>query len=88
MNERRLRVALGERSYDIVVGAGLLREAGALMAPVLRQKRVVIVTDETVAGLHLARFAASLAAAGIRHQAVAVPPGSPGARSPPRRCRR
>ncbi len=71
----RLTVALGRRSYDIVVGSGLIAEAGALLAPVLRQKRVVIVTDETVAGLHLARFAASLAAAGIRHQAVAVPPG-------------
>ena len=35
----RLRVALGARSYDIVVGSGLLEEAGALMRPVLRQSR-------------------------------------------------
>ena len=59
---KRLAVALGDRSYDIVVGAGLIAEAGALLAPVIRQKRVVVVTDETVAGLHLPRFAAGLGA--------------------------
>jgi len=71
----RLRVALGPRSYDIVVGTGLLEAAGALMRPVLRQPRVVIVTDETVAGLHLARLEAGLAEAGIAHHRVILPPG-------------
>ena len=33
-----LRVELGARSYDIVVGAGLLADAGSLIAPVVRQK--------------------------------------------------
>ena len=54
----RLRVALGARSYDIVIGSGLLEQAGALMRPVLRQNRVVVVTDENVAALHLKRLAA------------------------------
>ena len=58
-----------------MIGAGLLEEAGALMRPVLRQERVVIVTDETVARLHLARLAAGLDAAGIAHQTVVLPPG-------------
>ena len=71
----RVTVALGARSYDILVGRGLVAEAGARLAPVLRQKRVVVVTDETVAGLHLARLAAALDAAGIRHDAIIVPPG-------------
>jgi 3-dehydroquinate synthase len=71
----RLRVELGPRSYDIVIGGGLLREAGALLAPVLQQKRAVIVTDEHVAKLHLGTFAQALAAAGIEHHAVVLPAG-------------
>ncbi|GAA0584290.1 3-dehydroquinate synthase [Caenispirillum bisanense] len=70
-----LRVPLGERSYDILVGGGLLAEAGRLMAPVLRQKRVFIVSDETVAGLHLATLTAALDAAGIRHDSHILPAG-------------
>ena len=71
----RLRVELGARSYDIVVGAALLEQAGALMRPVLRQPRVIIVTDETVARLHLARLEAALDQAGIAHRSVILPPG-------------
>jgi 3-dehydroquinate synthase len=73
--ERRLRVALGQRSYDIVIGDGLLGQAGALMAGVLRRKRVVIVTDANVAPLHLATLTRSLDAAGIAHQEIVLPPG-------------
>ena len=72
---QRLSVELGARSYDIVVGSGLLDAAGAYLAPVIRSRRVVVVTDARVAALHLPRFAASLAAAGIAHQAIILPPG-------------
>jgi 3-dehydroquinate synthase len=72
---QRLRVALGLRSYDIVIGSGLYADAGALMAPTIRRKHVVIVTDEHVARLHLARFAAGLAAAGIASETIVLPPG-------------
>ncbi len=71
----RLTVALGARSYDIVLGRGLIDRAGALLAPVIRRKRAVIVTDAHVAPLYLARFAAALAAAGIEHDAITLPPG-------------
>ena len=70
-----LRVELGARSYDIAVGAGLLAQSGALMAPVVRQKRAIIVTDETVAGLHLDALRSGLDQAGIAHRAVVLPPG-------------
>jgi 3-dehydroquinate synthase len=72
---RRLRVELGTRGYDIVVGRGLLQRSGMLLAPVLRQKRVVIVTDRNVAGLHLAHFIAGLDGVGIAHDALVLPPG-------------
>ena len=45
------------------------------MPPVMPQPRCVIVTDETVAKLHLATLQASLDEVGIAHAAITVPPG-------------
>ena len=70
-----LRVELGARSYDIVVGAGLLTDAGALIAPVVRQKRAIIVTDANVAKLHLKALEAGLDKAQIAHHAIVLLPG-------------
>jgi 3-dehydroquinate synthase len=72
---QRLRVELGARSYDIVVGSDLLGRAGALLAPVIRSKRAIIVTDAHVAALHLPRFVAGLAAAAIDARTIILPPG-------------
>ena len=49
----QVRVELGARSYDVQIGAGLVAGAGKALVPMLRRKRVAIVTDETVAALHL-----------------------------------
>jgi 3-dehydroquinate synthase len=70
-----VRVELGARAYDVRIGPGLLARAGAEIAPLLRRKRVAVVTDETVAGLHLDRLRAGLAAEGIAMSALALPPG-------------
>ena len=67
-------VALGERSYDILVGTRLIEEGGALLAPVLARPRVVVVTDANVAALHLERLTASLARVPIAHDTVVLPP--------------
>ncbi|HET7594330.1 MAG TPA: 3-dehydroquinate synthase [Stellaceae bacterium] len=72
---RRLSVALDRRGYDIVIGRGLLDQAGALMRPVLRAPRAIIVTDEHVAKLHLPRLAAGLAAGGVAHHSIVLPAG-------------
>ncbi len=71
----RLRVELGERSYDILVGPGLIGRAGAEILPLLRRRHAVIVTDETVARHHLAPLSASLAEHGITERVVVLPPG-------------
>ena len=68
-------VDLGERSYQVRIGPGLIDRAGLEIAPLLRRKRVAIVTDETVAGLHLPRLQAALAGQGIASSALALPPG-------------
>ncbi len=68
-------VALGPRSYDILIGAGLLGEAGARLRALSGQARAAIVTDSDVAERHLARLSASLEASGIRPVPVVVPAG-------------
>ncbi len=73
--ETRTTVALGPRSYEIVVGAGLIASAGREIAPILARPRTVIVTDENVARHHLPALGASLDTAGIEHSAIIVPPG-------------
>lgn len=70
-----LNVALGARSYDIRIGPGLLASAGSEIAPLLARKRVAVVTDETVAGLHLETLRSGLAAEGIDAPAIILPPG-------------
>lgn len=70
-----IAVSLGERSYVVKTGSGLLDAAGQHIAPFLRQKRVALVTDENVAALYLPRLRAALDQAGIAHQSVILPPG-------------
>lgn len=74
-DEKLVRVDLDTRSYDIRIGRGLLETAGAEIAAVLPGARLAVVVDETVAGLHLAAFAESLAAAGLGHTVIKVPAG-------------
>ncbi len=68
-------VSLGTRSYQVRIGPGLLAQAGAEVAPLLRRKKVAIVTDETVAPLHLETLMAGFAAQGITATALALPAG-------------
>ena len=72
---RRLAVTLPSASYEVMVGDGLLARAGALLAPVLPQKRAVVVTDDVVAALHLPTLLAGLAETGIATDSITVPAG-------------
>ncbi len=62
MNVRELHVALGERSYPIRIGAGLLDDCPRLAA-LAAGRQVAIVTNETVGALYQARVERSLAGA-------------------------
>ena len=64
-----LGLELGERSYRINIGAGLL-DATVLYAPHLAGGSAAIVTNEVVAPLYLARVRAALKAAGDRKSVV------------------
>jgi 3-dehydroquinate synthase len=70
-----VRVDLGARSYDVRIGQGLLARAGAEIAPLLRRKRVAVLTETRVAGAHLDTLRAGLAAEGISMEAHVLPPG-------------
>ena len=72
---RRVRVALAAGGYDVVIGGGLLAQAGTLMGAVMPEPRCIVVTDETVAPLHLPALERSLAASGIAAESIVVPPG-------------
>lgn len=73
--QQTVHVPLGARAYDVVIGPGLMAGAGTRMAPLLRRPKVAVVTDETVAALHLPALRDGLAAAGIKVDALALPPG-------------
>jgi 3-dehydroquinate synthase len=70
-----LRVELGARSYDILIGRGLIAEAGRHIAPLLKRKRVITVTDENVARHHLEGLERALADAGIANDSIVLEPG-------------
>ena len=72
---REVDVALGERSYKILIGDGLIGDAGEHIARLAPGARCAVVTDETVAGLHLDALTESLARAGIKTSVVVCPPG-------------
>ncbi|MBD8891629.1 3-dehydroquinate synthase [Roseibium litorale] len=68
-------VDLGDRSYDIEIGRGLLETAGERIAAVRPGARLAVITDETVEKLHLKTLQASLAESGIDHAVMTVPAG-------------
>ncbi len=64
------------RSYTILVGRGLLENAGEHIAPLLVSRRVIIVTDvNVVAAGHLARLESGLQGQGVHHDSITLSPG-------------
>ena len=62
-------------SYDIHIGAGLLRSCAPFLSPLLKRPFVAIVTDENVAQAHLENLTQTLDTAGISHVTKIMPPG-------------
>lgn len=72
---KTINVGLGQRSYRVLVGEGLIDRAGELMAPFLKRGRTAVVSDETVWGLHGARLTEALQRAGMTVLPIVVAPG-------------
>ena len=70
---RVIRVELSARSYDVLIGRGMLAQTGAALAARFGSARCAIVSDENVAAQHLATLTASL---GDRCRGtIVLPPG-------------
>lgn len=72
---RAVHVDLANRSYDVLIAAGLLRDAGALIKSRLGPVKCGVVTDENVARHHLATLEESLKAEGLHAGSVIMKPG-------------
>lgn len=70
-----VHVGLEGRAYDIHIGQGLLGRAGELIRQISDRKRMMIVTEENVAALHLQTLQDGLAAEGIESDALVLPAG-------------
>ncbi len=75
MRDGAVHVALGGRSYDVRVGDGLIARAGAEVRPFLERPRVAVLTDETVADLHLGALRDGLDGEGIGSVVLTLPVG-------------
>jgi shikimate kinase/3-dehydroquinate synthase len=72
---RSVHVELGDRSYDVLIASGLLRDAGALIKARLGAVKCGVVTDENVARHHLATLENSLKSEGIFAGSIVMKPG-------------
>lgn len=74
-NPERVHIALGNRSYDILIGAGLIARIGEYLAPLLDRARICVVVDANVAGFHLASLERALRQSGISALIFPILPG-------------
>lgn len=72
---KKLTVTTLQKSYDILIGEGLLDRAGEELAARHGKCRAVIVSDDRVAGLYADRVLSSLARAGFEASLVTFPAG-------------
>lgn len=70
-----VHVSLGDRSYDILIGSGLIARAGEEIASRLPGIRAAVVTDSNVEQVHLQPLLSALQLAGIPATPVVVPAG-------------
>jgi shikimate kinase / 3-dehydroquinate synthase len=72
---RVVGVDLADRSYDVMIGTGLVRRAGEIIKQRLGPVKCGIVTDENVARHHLEALETSLKAEGMFAGSIILTPG-------------
>ncbi len=70
-----IRVEHGAGGYDVIVGPGLLAEAGRYLKPIVARPAVFLVTDANVATTHAQNLESVLARDGIQTRRITVAPG-------------
>ncbi len=74
LETERVKVELGERSYDIVIGRGILSQLG-LMVKHLRPSKTAIISNKTVFPLYKDKLTASMERYGISPEVLLLPDG-------------
>ena len=72
---QQVRVRLGERSYDIVIGCGLLSQAADYLLALKLGSRGVVITDTNVESRYAGALRETLGQRGIAVQVLTVPAG-------------
>ena len=72
---RTVPVPLGHRAYDVLIGPGLIANAGELIGSRLGAPRCGIVTDENVAHFHLSALEAALKRENLHAGSIVLKPG-------------
>ena len=72
---QRVEVELGERSYSIVIGSGIVDEIRAFVRQAEYSPHGMIVTDTNIAPLCAGQIAALLADAGVQAEIATIPAG-------------
>lgn len=72
---REVTINLGQRTYRIAIGSGILDQAGELLARLPVGKKVLLVTNPVVAGLYGERVAESLGRSGFKVYRAEIPDG-------------
>lgn len=68
-----LTVDLGDRSYPVHIGSGLFMDAKKLLKPHIGRGRIAVITDETVASLHLQNLLQNIGRENV--ETIILPPG-------------
>lgn len=72
---QKIRVELGERSYDIVIGSNILDALGTSLEQFEFSRKIALISNPTVYGLYGDRVAKSLSAAGFELEEKIIPDG-------------
>jgi 3-dehydroquinate synthase len=75
MDNRTLRVGLGDRAYDIIISGGAIKDAGTLLRDIPADGAVRVISDSNVYGLYGETLARSLSGAGTESDSFIIPPG-------------
>ena len=70
-----IKIQAGGQSYEVLVGAGLLEQAGEVLAGKFAGRSCAIVSDENVAALFAPPLVRSLTKAGFRPTLISIPAG-------------
>ncbi|HEY56757.1 MAG TPA: iron-containing alcohol dehydrogenase, partial [Dehalococcoidia bacterium] len=72
---RKIRVKLGDRSYEVNIGSGILAQAGYWLKARGLAGRLIVITNPVVSGLYGEALERSLAAGGFTVDFLEVPDG-------------